>query len=279
MDSLNLDHHALSQSGHEQNKLIFLGSSGVAGSNVPLFSTVSDFFNIHQKKYESYNLATLQGTMPEVLVYFKQSLNYSPSAVVLGLSPDTLPKFSVSPVSAINLSFIQEDLDPELTTFIKEESRKKLYLNELTEKFWPHYPPPFQLIKLKSALYELRESLYGPLSNKNFTGALQHKLTMPDANHLQIKIVLQIAKTCQKNGIPFFIYFEPMFGAEKVYGQNLKKYQDRLKEILTQHQVVSFDYTNLIQEKSLFSDYIHLKPKGYERLAIKLSQDLEGNMP
>ncbi len=278
MNSLSLRNHSITRLNKEvSNKIVFLGSSGVAGSNIPVNSTVSDYLNLHLNSgSESFNLGSLQATMPEVLVYFKQSLRFQPKKIILGISPSSMPFYSVSPVSYFNLNLIEEDIDPRLLGFIKAEGAKKFYHNQLLEDYWKPYPPLNISLQSYSLINKAVKQWMGHLSNKNFYGAghLSYKDAMNPDNP-QIKILLLIARKCYELKIGLDVYLEPIYKAEETYDENYGSYISFLTSLLNKEKANVHNYTDLIPSTPKhFVDFIHLTPEGSKLLAEKMHEDM-----
>lgn len=73
--AVGLNHHVISdKSFNPQKTILMLGSSSLAGSNVPLFSTVTDFLNRNSLNVYFYNLGMLEGTLIDSYVFLKLAL-------------------------------------------------------------------------------------------------------------------------------------------------------------------------------------------------------------
>lgn len=282
IDALNLKSHKIEKSSNFQGKkIVFLGSSGVSGSNIPEQSTISDYMNMAlPKSITSYNLGVLQGTLTESLIYLKQSIEYKPSVAIIGISPGTVPGYWASVTSFSNLDLIEDDITPSYYNYLKKEKQRKMYLDVHIQKYWQKTPPQENYIKYKSFINNLKYQMYGPLISKDFYGSKQQDITnlISDQNP-QINIIDSIMNVCRQNNIKVVFYLEPIFEPYKVYGDAFSEYVNNLKKYISERGIQLFDYTNFIPfKREFFIDYTHLKPLGNKMLAEKLYDDFKGEL-
>lgn len=278
----SLEKHEISYVDPSANKIIFLGSSAVAGSNIPQHTTSVDFFNKFLKNYYAYNLAALECSSLESLILLKLTEERQPQIVVMGLNPGSFP----SHLPGGNLLWNNFSLLTDfLTSYEKAAIEKdKAIKSDLFQKFgigMSKILPTQHHINIQTFLFDLRFKIFGNVFNTNLLGKNgQSSVSAFNTNTMYYRAIAYIKELSVKKNFKFYIYLEPIYKANEVYGeQDFATYIKTVKEYLKQFNVEFFDYTNLNPSThDFFYDFIHMTPQGNERVAKQLYQDLGGNL-
>lgn len=275
--SLNLDQHAISNPiKSDQTKIIFLGSSAVAGSNIPPRTTTSDYFEAESNRIKSYNLATMEATLLDSLVYFEQSLKYSPKVAFLGLNPGSFPLLPSNRLIWNNREFSKKFLSKKLIEAIDHNRLKKADFKYFIDKKRPKSLPSLILLEYKTALFHARNKLFGPVFSHLLFGAAGQSLDhVLDPKNELVGVLGKIGEHFKKKGVRLIIYLEPITFPHRVYGEkSFERYLSLMKEVLTNQGIEFYDYTNLLPNTNIyFSDFIHLTPEGNQLVAKNLFKD------
>ena len=278
LNSINLDNHLISKENSSKKSIFILGGSSVAGSNIPISTTLADYLNANHNDFISFNLAEMEGTTLEALIFLKLGLEKrKPSLVVIGLSPDMFNPGHMGVSASANLTRIKEDLPLEAYARLRNERRKKQYSALWTNYLQSEAPPMDILLIVKSFFYNLKINFWGETMSKNIAGNNSLSLNRFAKEKNVFVNVEAITKICQKNNIKLIAYLEPIYSANMFYQkENFTNYLTIVKTFLKDRNVEVFDYTNLLPASpDYFVDIIHLKPKGYERLAKEFWSDFE----
>lgn len=274
MNATDLQGHLLiAERDKTYERIIFLGSSAVAGSNIPRASTTSDYLNRRlSPPYKSYNLATLQASLLESLVYLEMAIAIRPALVVLGIEPGAFPRFSSSPVLWRNGAFIKKLMGEEMAKAIENERIMKL--DSLI--FETQNRPPDYYLSYLELIEGLKNSFFGPVFNVNLYGqkgqSLSHVL---QTDNPLINLLKKLSEHMKERKIKLVVYLEPIFRPEVTYGPGFENYLRQVKKILNDQEIPFFDYTNLVPPvHDYFSDFIHMTPAGNQLVANTLAKDL-----
>lgn len=275
--SLNLNQHAISKDQYSRTKkIIFLGSSAVAGSNIPPKTTTSDYFNKKAQNFKSFNLATMEATLLDSLVYFEQSLKYNPKVAFLGINPGSFPLLPSNRLIWDNREFSKKFLSKKLIAAIDHNRLKKADFKYYIDKNRPKSIPSDLLLSYKTWLYELRFNLFGPIFSHLLFGATGQSLdhVLNPKNEL-VALLGRIKSHFDEKRVRLIIYLEPITFPQKVYGSDsFNNYLSLMKKTLEAQSIEFYDYTNLLPNTNVyFSDFIHLTPEGNKTVANQLFKD------
>ena len=277
---LNLKQHLISHP-HEQEhdkKIVFLGSSSLAGDLVPKFSTVTDYFNEFNPLIMAYNLGVFQGHFLDSLIYFKMAQKYRPKYAIVGINVDLFPFFAGGKLAINKYSTVQSYLSAEFVSFLKRESKKKFDPSEIVKQKFPRQLPLDSVINYNSWLFHLKDKIFGPTRDTAFYGHSGNKIAdaVKNNNHT-LKLIAALKKMADQSGTKLFFYFEPVFNPDHAYEKSrYHNFQEKIKMICLREGIPLFDYTHLLSEEAYyFRDYIHLQPEGYRALAFQIAQDFK----
>jgi hypothetical protein len=267
----NLNNHLLSVDQTTKDKIIFLGSSAVAGNNIPRKTTLTDYFNQLNPRYQVYNLAAPQSNLLDANVILNIFKNKSPKIVILGIDPTVLFEDQSSLFSQIYSSRANPYKKNEIENFLHNSLLEKIeiYLHED-----PVPPTDFQ-IWWKSLLMEFRYQFWGPLFNKQIYGKNRNTLEDINSETNQSWILIDtFIKTARENNIIPIIFLEPIL--DSTYPNNeFIAFQKKIKEKSEKLHFKLLDYSSFLPSThDYFYDFVHLTPNGYLRLATKLGEDL-----
>lgn len=279
--SLDLKKHRIShQRLTDRNQVFFLGSSAVSGINIPPETTISDYFHKIDSQYQSFNLATMQASVIESTIYYLLGLKYTkPSFVIYGVNPDNFPSAPGSPVIWYHRQMIEGVFSKSLLELIDKERIKRA-----------DFSTPLTLLLLQISKTSistpilvfrnhLRYQIFGPLLEKSLFRLNANYLSEALlSDNLAVQALNNFHQLCKKNGTPLILYFEPILHSEVAFGPgNYKKFREIISYKLNEFGIPYFDYTYLLpQDHRFFIDYIHLTPKGNQRVAQQLASDLKG---
>jgi hypothetical protein len=271
---LNLDNHFLTVDQTSKDKIFFLGSSAVAGNNVPANTTLTDYFNQQNTHYQAYNLAALQANLLDANILLNLFKEKRPKVAILGIDPSILLENQSSLFSKYHSSGADLDLKKQIETSLHVTLKDKIELVLHTE---PTSPTNFQ-VWWKSALINLRMNFWGPLFNKKLYGEERKILNSINSQENPTwGLIDTFIYTSRKNNIIPVIFIEPIL-TNTYPEKEFLVFQDRLKEKSELLNFSLLDYSSLFPPShDFFYDFVHLTPAGYEKLASKLSEDLIKN--
>lgn len=282
MGSTNFDHHDIKKSDLNSKKIIFLGSSSVSGSNIPRNSTISDYYNQISSESYSYNLGVLQGTILDSLIYLKMALIFRPTVVVLGVNPSSFPRVLSGPLVWSHTKIVSEYIPDDLNQIIEFDKNKKADLSYYLRNFLPPKNiPSNSLLVFREKIEALRDTFFGNVYEKKFLGAEGQFINeVLASDNLSIYLIRAIGDLCKKNNIKLFVYLEPIWNPNDVYGESdFQKYKNKITNLLNDEKIAFFDYTNLISsDNANFMDFIHLRPASYKKIAAKIYEDVKGKI-
>lgn len=276
--AVGLNHHVISdKSFNPQKTMLMLGSSSLAGSNVPLHSTVTDFLNRKSSNAYFYNLGMLEGTLIDSYVFLKLALiERKPHVLVLGLNPDMFIDNYESVALASNYSLVENDFDKNFRSEASETFQNKLYfkfvLNLLGER-----TIPFQIIlNLKHQFYFWQKKCYGYTYDSHVKEQgprdMPFQIENPDwINRLDLFVAF-----AAKNNIKMLAYIEPTLRVHEFYKDHLYlKFKLELSNYFKKNKIKLEDFDQVIPNRpDYFIDYVHLTPKGNELLAEAIRKKL-----
>lgn len=278
INSINLDHHFISKENTKGKSLIILGSSSVAGSNIPPASTLADYLNNIQKDFVAFNLAKNESTSLEALLFLKLAMEKKqPKVVLMGLGPDMFNGTLSGIAVASNMNKLEVDLPVETVEIMNKEIKKKYFIKQWIKYTSSIRPPLELLIKIKSAIYNYKVDFFGQTLSKNPTEQEISVTKTRDTSKIKYVFMDAIINICRKNNITLIVYLVPYLSVEQHSNKiNWENNQKDLEIYLRKHQVTFFDYTNVLPPTpEYFLDYTHLKPKGYETIALQFWNDYQ----
>jgi hypothetical protein len=268
---MNFDHHLLANDLTTKKKIFFLGSSAVAGNNIPDETTLADYFNQLMPQYKAYNLATMQANLLDanvILNYFKTK---NPKVAVLGIDPSVFWNDQSSLLSKVHSDYIE----PENIHLLNLDS-KLLFDEKLKMKFHRDPTPPtnFQ-IWWKSNLFLAREKFWGPLFNKKIFGKEQLILEKINSeSNLAWGLIDNFIKLARANGITPVIFLGPILSSTYP-NESFEIFKNRMSAKSLQLNFTYLNYSDLLSPThDNFLDFVHLTPKGNNLLAQKIKIDL-----
>ncbi len=276
--STNLRQHIISKTSSKP-KLVFLGNSSVAGSNIPQMNNISEQLNEYLKNYHSYNLGVLGASTTALLTLLELSLPHNPKALVIGINPGLLANNESGPLEWNNLELIRPFLSPtHFQKIMNQKASKNIFTIFEQKKHRVAYPPN-ELIELKSYIFKLKSKIYGPTMSTDIYGKKGTQVTDIDTNGKQsFEVLKTIIARARENNIQVITYFDPIYKSESTFDQNnFKKFKKKIREELAPFDVILLDYTDKLKSNSSnFLDYIHLNPMGNKNISKVLARDLKG---
>jgi len=274
----NLNQHLISKAT-QKKKLVFLGNSSVAGSNIPAMNNISDQLNQYLVNYQSFNLGVLGASTTALLTLFKLSLKYNPKVIIIGVNPGLFANNESGFLEWNNLELLKSSLPiTHIQQIQKQKENKKLFSFFASDSKRIAYPPK-ELLALKSGIFKLSEKIYGPTMSTDIYG--KKGVSILDIN-TQAKQSFSVLKSliteAREKKIMVFAYFDPIYKSETSFNiKEFEKFKQNVKEELIPLDVNLFDYTNILESNSEnFLDYIHLNPAGNRRMGKIISSDLKG---
>lgn len=272
INQFGLETHLLTTDQTQKEKILFLGSSAVAGSNIPQQTTLTDYFNQQNANYQAYNLASFQSNLLDANVLLSIYKTKFPKIAILGIDPTMFLKNQLSLFS----KFHAKEAGPILKTNLKNElliSPKDQF--EILIFNSPPTPPHSLLIWWKSYLAKLRNLFWGPLFDKKVFSIKENILDEvndeKNKSWILIDTFIDIAK---KNNIAPIIFITPVL--ENAYPK--KEFFIFKQKIKEKSNLLNFylkDYSSAFSSShDFFYDFNHLTPDGYKELALKLRNDL-----
>lgn len=278
INATNLSQHLISKYNTEKQSVIILGSSGVAGSNVPFHTTIADNINLAQDKFFVYNLAKVESSCLEEFIFLKQALNIKiPKSVILGITPEMLFGNLASLTASFNIETVRNELTPEMVQSIQRESQKKMFPMIYKEYLNSTLNPTDLSIAIQSLLYNYKINFLGYTFAKNLTGHNGTGFERIKNHNMPFYFLNAIIEICQKNNIEIMIYLEPQIALKQI--NDTTEYKNFIKKMeanLATYGLSLLDYTHLLPETpEYFIDYIHLKPKGYQLVSKQILLDYQ----
>lgn len=268
----NLTQHSISHEP-ETRKILMLGNSTIAGSNIPAHNHLAHQLNKKLKNHKAYNLGSFGTSTSTVLSFFNLALQHNPEVLVMGINSSLMKTIQSNPISRANIEIIKDDIPGDLyNTIVKDKERKNEFFPKTVS-----YPPPF-VINYKTWLHNLREKIYGPTSSTAFFGkggVLSHSIYSEGA--LGFSIFKTIISKAKEKGIKVFTYIDPHYRFPEPYQRDaFNQFKKEVILELSKLGVSTIDYSKVLESTSEnYLDFIHLNPKGNERFAKILLKDLE----
>jgi len=278
-NSSSLSDHLISKRYFKgPTKIIFLGSSAVSGSNIPPQTTLSDYFNAETKQSESYNLAVLEASILESLVYLNWSLPYKPQYVIYGISPDNFPASPESTVIFENLTELRPFLkEPVYKSLTQTARRQGLPLTKFKNWLSTKRISPAQATVM-TWLEDLRIEIFGDVYSKQLHGKGNYNLSylLTDSNSTP-QLLVAMNKLCRLHQVKMVTYFVPFYKGTGPYQANeFLAYKQKVLSLLAANHIPNFDYSSLLVDiPQNFVDFTHLTPQGNALVASQLHKDLE----
>ncbi|MBK25577.1 MAG: hypothetical protein CME70_16390 [Halobacteriovorax sp.] len=274
----NLSQHLVSKTDLKE-KIIFLGNSSVAGSNIPKMNNISDQLNQHLTNYQSYNLGVLGASTTALLTLFKLSLKYNPKVLIIGINPGLFANNESGFLEWNNLELLKSSLPKDhIEQIQKQKDNKKLFSFFTSDSMKVAYPP-VELLELKSAIFNLKEKIYGPTMSTDIYGKKGVSiLDIKTQAKQSFSVLKSLITEAKENKIVVLAYFDPIYKSDTSFNKkDFEEFKLSVKEELVPLEVNFFDYTNSLESNSEnFLDYIHLNPAGNRRMGKIISIDLKG---
>ena len=276
-ESINLDNHIVSSDFQMSKPSIFiLGSSGTAGSNVPQGTTLADYFNEYQNYFFAYNLAVLQANLIDSIIIYKKGLKHKiPKYVFLGIGPDMFSETSGSLLALSEANNLDAVFPLDIVKNIKNQKKSKIGNKFFIERLANTNLPNPIILKIRTHVYNFRESFYGDVMDKNLTGQKGISLNFVKTNSNPYRLLKLFKELCNKNGTELIVFLEPQLWISKIYGTSeFNFYRHNITKYLIDEKISYLDYIDLVPNNAhFFYDFIHMKPAGYELLAKKINED------
>ena len=178
--ALNLDQHLISLNNPRKDSILILGSSSASGSNIPRNGTLADYFNSQQEDFTAYNLAKLEGTAIDEIIFLKLALEKTHTKIVFfGISPTIFKNILSTITTAYNLEVLRSAIPADLFQKIYQENQKKFFIRAWMEYIAAEYYPLKPLISYKTLIYHAREAFFGPTMTPNMWGANNGEIFLP----------------------------------------------------------------------------------------------------
>lgn len=270
----NLKNHLLTVDQTTKEKILFLGSSAVAGNRIPIQTTLIDYFNQQNPQYQAYNLAAFQMNLLDANIILNSFKNKLPKLAILGIDPSVLSANQSSLFSKSHSASAIPELKLKMNDMLNSSLQDKI---ELLLHRDPEPPSNFQLW-WKSLLVNLKNRFWGSVFNKQIYGTERKMLPAINSESNPSWILIDtFIKTAKNSNILPVIIIEPILNSTypkeefDIFKARMKKKSEVLNFTL-------FDYSSTLPSThDFFSDFVHLTPVGYETLATKLKEDLIKN--
>jgi hypothetical protein len=276
--SINLNNHLITRYKTEKKVALLLGSSAAAGSNIYHKSTLADYLNNNSSKYFFFNLASLEGTLLDSMVFLDQAVQIKkPDLIILGLGPSMFDSNFGSLVPDANIEILKKFLPNESIVQLQLEKKRKLYfplaISLITTKTIP-YP---LILETKAFFNKLSIKLFGHSFNSSVQRQPYQRIKELSNSDWLLNLEA-IARYCKKKQLPLVVYLEPYLFANNFYAKNdWSIYEGSLQDYFNKNQIPAMNFIREIpNEAEYFIDYQHLTPKGYEFLATDISIKLNG---
>lgn len=280
-DAVNLDRHVITTSDQVPaeaalKKIIFLGGSSISGNNIPVGTTISDYFNGYLKKSRSYNLGTMQATIITELIYLQLVARHNPSWIIYGVSPDDFPldEFD-SPIILQYRGFLHGLVPETVETELERVAQyKKPYL-EIANSFLGFSTPTPLHLAVYSWLEEMRLKIYGRLYAQATHYCPEGKINEALApENITLPLIGTLRDLAEKQGAKFFVFLNPLLTESK---RAHDEFRTRMTAILDEKKIKYADFSELLPEShDYFLDFIHLTPEGNKKLAESIFRVLGG---
>jgi hypothetical protein len=281
MGSLGLSKHLIAKSDPSEKKVIILGNSPVSGNNIPRNTTTTDYLNLLEGDKTFYNLASMEQSIVESMVYMNQAAVYKPELVLVGINARTFPNhIGGKELFQYNDEFLKESLNKlEYEKLEKEINLKRNVFSFITKAFSGKTPSSFQL-EFQTFFNKLRTQFYGDLYNRSIYGKLSDSIDHLQKSDSSALIYLEsFIKLANKLNIRPIFYFVPIHDLEKIYPiEEYRKYKKLITDFVISKKVLIFDYDNALSSNHHnYIDFIHRTAKGNREMAKLLKRDLVEN--
>jgi hypothetical protein len=268
---LNLKKHLSNNENLNEDKIIFLGSSAVSGSNIPKGTTITDYFNQQNPGFQTYNLAVLQSNLLDANIMLNIFKDKHPKIAVLGIDPSIM----IQDQSSLFSKYYSDKADPVL----KQQMKKFLSVN-LKDRidFYLHTEPlipTYLQVQWKSFLLQMRFNFWGNLFNKKMYG--EERSLLADINsesNNAWELIDLFVSNARMNNIQPVIFLEPIM--QSTYQpEEFAKFVAKLETKSQKLGFPFFNYSNsLPNTHDYFFDYVHLSPVGHQKIASLLTKDI-----
>lgn len=274
----NLKQHVISSpSIKAESNVLMLGSSSLAGSNVPKNSTITDFLNESHKTKSTYfyNLGMLEGALLDSFVFLKLAQNERKiDLIILGISPDMFIRNTDSIPLAVNYQKVKNNFDASLQQEIEERFKSKLYFNFVTN-FLAEKSLPYQFIlNVKHHFYYWQRQLFGDAFTSHVKNQGLKKLPFEMDNNTWVNLLDPILQFSDKNQIKIKVYFEPHLYLDKYFDPHeYQAFKTKVTDYFKKRNIIIYDFDQAIPNSpQYFIDYVHLTPEGNKLLATKINE-------
>ena len=271
MGQLNLDNHLATVDQTEKEKIFFLGSSAIAGQYIPLSTTLADYFSQLNPQYQAYNLAAYKSTLLDTNIILNIYKEKKPKVVILGIDPSVIGENQTSLFAKVHADNAIPELQHSMDKFLRISFKDKL---EIATSDKP-LPPTALQAWWKTSLIQLRHDFWGPLFYKKlFNKPNETLIGINSPNNTSWILIDTFIKIAKENNIAPIIFIEPIL--ESTYApEDLAQFIYIMKQKSAALNFTLFDYSALLESThDFFYDFVHLTPKGYEKLAHQITQDL-----
>jgi hypothetical protein len=278
--SVDLRHHIISEGVPPgERAVLMLGSSTVSGNNIPPATTISDYYNRIVIGQRSYDLGLMEANIVDslILLHLAQK-KVRPAVVIYGMNPSNFRSLPGGPLIWSHPDEVRSLLPPEIAAIIERDRAVKqdfsLPLNRLFGK-----PPPLSAqTHIFTWQWELRLAVYGPLYDKAIDSLGLRDATVREvlqSGQPMMDLLGTMKRLAAKTDSPFVAYFEPMQMPSDGNGP-FAEYKKALRDALARAGVPALDYSHLLPENpNYFVDYLHLTPRGNQRVAQELATTLK----
>ena len=158
---------------------------------------------------------------------------------------------------------------------IKNQKKSKIGNKFFIERMANTNLPNPIILKIRTHVYNFRESFYGDVMDKNLTGQKGISLNFVKTNSNPYRLLKLFKELCNKNGTELIVFLEPQLWISKIYGTSeFNFYRHNITKYLIDEKISYLDYIDLVPNNAhFFYDFIHMKPAGYELLAKKINED------